>query len=122
LTLIEQLIDIRVSKFFVERRKDVRYRLAVPAIFSWEHPSGIANRREGITRDISSSGAFVMSTVCPPAESRVEVEIIVSALPGEPRAWLKASMKVLRVEQGAEGDCGFSLAGEAFIVRRESRT
>jgi hypothetical protein len=102
----------------VERRKSVRYQLEIPAVFRWEDGSGMRFQGEGVTRDVSDVGAYVFTASCPPLQTEVEIEIVVpSKLPGTPKARLKGTMQVLRLEDDRRGGCGFSLAGKAFSLR-----
>ena len=66
----------------MEMRKDIRYRLDAPAVFSWE---GARHRRfqgEGITRDISVQGAFIQTATMPPADCPVQVDLLLPSLTG----------------------------------------
>ncbi len=105
----------------MERRHAVRYRLEVPAVFRWEDPPGVRHKRQGVTRDISVSSAFLRSSTLPPLESKVEVEIAISAFPEARKAWLKGIMKVLRLEDNQQGAVGFSVAGEAFSLCTDTK-
>ena len=100
----------------MERRRAARYRLEMPAVFRWEDPPGVTHEGRGVTRDVSVESAFVVTATCPPLACRVDVEIIVSSSQSAPRAWLEGIMKVLRLEHAPEGECGFSMAGEAFAL------
>ena len=102
----------------MERRNAVRYRLRVPAVFRWEN-EGVSSQNEGLTRDISVKGAYLLSNGCPPLRCDVKVEIIVSALAGNPTAWLRGAMQVLRIEDQSGGGHGFSLAGTPFALCSE---
>jgi hypothetical protein len=92
----------------------MRYRLEVPAVFRWQDGSGVRFEGAGVTRDLSEVGAYVFAARCPPLQA--EIEIVVSPLPGTPKVWLKGMMRVVRVEAGASGGCGFSLAGDALAI------
>jgi hypothetical protein len=100
----------------VERRNAIRYRLESPVVFRWQDGSGMPWEGEGLTRDVSEVGAYVFSPRCPPVKTDVEIEIVVPTLHGAPKAWLKGIMRVLRVETGPGGECGFSLAGTALAI------
>ncbi len=66
----------------MEMRKNIRYRLDAPAVFSWE---GARRRRfqgEGVTRDISIQGAFIMSATMPPPDCPVQVDLLLPSLTG----------------------------------------
>jgi len=106
----------------VERRNAERYRVQMPVIFSWENPRGSRFRGEGVTRDISEVGAYVVSATCPPLMSEVEVEIVVFWAPTGPESCLRGKMQVLRREDESNGPggCGFSLSGEAFALQRRN--
>jgi hypothetical protein len=105
----------------VERRKAVRYPLEIPAVFRWEDLSGMPFQGEGVTRDVSDVGAYVFTATYLPLQTEVEIDIVVSPLPGAPKAWLRGIMQVLRVEDDARGGCGFSLGGEAFTLCTEAK-
>lgn len=63
-----------------EMRKEMRYRLDAPAVFSWE---GARQRRfqgEGITRDISVQGAFILTATMPPPDCAVQVDLLLPSL------------------------------------------
>jgi len=94
----------------------MRYRLEVPAVFRWQDGSGVRFEGAGVTRDLSEVGAYVFAARCPPLQAEIEIEIVVSPLPGTPKVWLKGMMRVVRVEAGASGGCGFSLAGDALAI------
>jgi hypothetical protein len=66
----------------MEMRKEIRYRLDAPAVFSWE---GARHRRlqgEGITRDISVQGAFILTATMPPPDCPVQVDLLLPSLTG----------------------------------------
>ena len=102
----------------VERRKNVRYRLRVPVVFYWESPQHDRLQGEGVTRDISVSGAYLLTATCPPADATVQVEIIVSSVLGTVKPLIKAKMRVLRVEHDPanQGQSGFSIVGDGFAL------
>jgi hypothetical protein len=66
----------------MEMRKDLRYRLDAPAVFSWE---GARHRRfqgEGVTRDISVQGAFILTATMPPHDCPVQVDLLLPSIAG----------------------------------------
>ena len=113
----------RTSQGAAERRKDIRYRMGASAIFHWEGPGKKHLQGEGITRDISVAGAFVLTPTCPPANIVVKVEVLLSHSEGSPSVLMAADMKVLRVEQGIAQDeqSGFSAIGKGFALRTVSK-
>ena len=114
----------------MDLRKNKRYRLRACVTFSAEQPDGIVIRNEGYTRDISSSGAFVFTSVLLPPGVTVKLEITLPSLRGERSgACLRTVGHVVRSEAigfAAVADMGFrmqfpdSLTGEA--ARKKSGT
>jgi hypothetical protein len=103
----------RVVERSFERRGAVRYELRIAVAFFWENAEGDKFQAEGVTRDISEVGVYVLSGTCPPLKSKVRVEVTL-AQPGIVSGSLKGRMQVLRVERdGPEefGGCGFALGG-----------
>src|SRR5579859_6770227 len=58
----------RPSRVTMDMRKEIRYRLDAPAVYSWEGMCGRRFHGEGITRDISVQGAFIVTATAPPPE------------------------------------------------------
>jgi hypothetical protein len=83
----------------MEMRKEIRYRLDAPAVFSWE---GARHRRfqgEGITRDISVQGAFIMTASMPPPDCPVQVDLLLPSLTGaQGMMRITGKARVIRVE------------------------
>ncbi len=101
----------------MERRTNTRYRLGARAVFSWEGAEKNLLQGEGVTRDISLSGAFILSLTCPPAEAVVQVELFLPPFHGTvATARIKAKARVLRVEQAPEGEqqSGFAVDSPGF--------
>jgi PilZ domain len=61
-------------------RKGIRYRLDAAAIFSWEGGSRGCFHGEGITRDISAQGAFILTATMPPPGSLIHVDLFLPSL------------------------------------------
>jgi hypothetical protein len=102
----------------MERRIQFRYRMSARAVFSWEGPEQKRFRGEGVTRDVSSSGAFIVTTSCPPARAVVQVELFLPPLHGTvATARVSAEALLLRVEQAPEGgeQSGFAVDSSGFI-------
>ena len=66
----------------MDMRKEIRYRLEAPAVFTWENFQQYSLHGEGITRDISLLGAFILSPTCPPNRSIIRVEVALPSLTG----------------------------------------
>ncbi len=66
----------------MEMRKDIRYRLDAPAVFSWDSARRGRFHGEGITRDISVQGAFILSATLPPPDCPIQVDLLLPSLTG----------------------------------------
>jgi hypothetical protein len=100
----------------MERRKAVRFRLAASAVFYWESSEHRSLRGEGMTRDVSSTSAYILAAVLPPIEAVIWVDIFLSQIRDTmPTARIRTKATVLRIEN-AEGTAtgGFAVVGEAF--------
>jgi hypothetical protein len=101
----------------MEMRKEIRYRLDVPALFYWESAEHHRLQGEGITRDISVLGAFIVTPTCPPVEAPIQVEVVLPSLAGiKPVIRIKGEARVIRVEHPS-GDTtknGFAVVSEDF--------
>lgn len=84
----------------MELRNRVRYRLAASAVFAWKGANRSRLRGEGITRDISLTGAFVLSSTCPPVGAIIQLDVfLASSVPGMNKGVrIKAQATVTRVE------------------------
>jgi len=100
----------------MERRKAVRFRLAASAVFYWESSEHRSLRGEGMTRDVSSTSAYILAAVLPPIEAVIWVDIFLSQIRDTvPKARIRTKATVLRIEN-TEGTAtgGFAVVGEAF--------
>ena len=66
----------------MEMRKEMRYRMDAPVLFSWESGRHGRLQGEGITRDISIFGAFIVTPACPPVNVPIQVEVVLPSLSG----------------------------------------
>jgi hypothetical protein len=101
----------------MEMRKEIRYRLDAPALFSWESAQHKRLQGEGITRDISVFGAFIVTPTCPPVDVPIQVEVVLPSLTGpRPVIRVSGSARVLRVDHSSNGDGenGFAVVSEDF--------
>jgi hypothetical protein len=96
----------------MERRTNIRYRLSANAIFTWKGTGHACLRAEGITRDISPLGAFVLASSCPPIDATIQVEIFLS-LPttqgSGPKLRIRTEAQVVRI-----GMSGFAMGSAHF--------
>lgn len=83
----------------MEMRKDLRYRLDAPAVFSWE---GVGHRRfhgEGVTRDVSVQGAFILTATMPPPDSTIQMDLLLPSLTGvETMMRITGKARVIRLD------------------------
>jgi hypothetical protein len=106
-----------------ERRKAVRYRLEVPLVFRWQGSERSRLQGDGVTRDISAEGAYVLAVTAPPIGALVDVEVYLLGF-REPKSRIKARMCVSRVDDSVTsfGRFGFSLVGDGFqLISRQVR-
>ena len=83
----------------MERREHTRYGVRAPVDFEWID-RGVSHRGQGLTRDISSKGMFIISDAEPPESSDVQVEVSFPAddkMPTNLR--LSSKSLVVRVER-----------------------
>ena len=105
-------------------RRAVRYGLHAPAKFSWEGPHRSLLHGEGLSRDVSVAGAFILTPTCPPVGTTLQLEISLPPLYGStPTVRLKGKARVLRIERAAEGKAqsGFAVVSRAFTMEELER-
>lgn len=66
----------------MDMRREIRYRLDAPAVFSWETLGHRRLQGEGITRDISVQGAFILTATMPPPDCPIQVDLLLPSLAG----------------------------------------
>jgi hypothetical protein len=107
----------------MERRKEIRYRMSAAVIFRWKGPDNERFQGEGVTRDMSVAGVFVLTATCPPANAEVQIEVLLPLSGGVSNARMKSEMAVLRVEHDIAENrrSGFSAVGSGFSLRTFSK-
>jgi len=108
-----------------EARRTIRYEIAANTNFWWTDQCGTARRGQGITRDLSTRGAFVVAAECPSAGSLVEFRINISnSSANKSSADLHAKGIVLRVERagGARRENGFSVHIQRILPATTAHT
>lgn len=101
----------------MELRKRVRYRLRANAVFRWESSEHHRLLGEGVTRDISLTGAFISTLACPPVGTPIQLDVILH-IPfdgNERRVLMKAAAKVIRVEHAKEVE-GFAVITDGITL------
>ena len=98
-------VDIPVS------RKGQRYIIASKVWFNWQTKDGRWLEGEGITRDISEDGLFVLTDTLPTVGALIVVVVEMPALKMLPRPiTYRGSGKIVRIEPELGGVCGFAAA------------
>lgn len=104
-----------------ERRKHHRYRLAVPAIFSWRDDQHTRHKVVGLTSGLSTHDAFVLTRTPPPLKAKIELKVFLprfgmAAVPMR----FQGEGEVVRVEavEYQEARAGFAFACKHFTLRR----
>jgi hypothetical protein len=95
-----------------ELRKEIRYRLGTLAVFTWEGANRRRLKGEGMTRDISVQGAYVLTATSPPAGCVVRLDLMLPPLAGPNTAMrITGEARVIRVEHpaGRDGTNGFAV-------------
>lgn len=96
----------------VERRLALRYAVSADVLFSWEE-RGAYTKGEGVTRDMSTHGLFVYSSILPPESAPVRIEVVFPPLleRGMP-VRIKVRGRVTRVEEELAGalQSGFAVS------------
>jgi hypothetical protein len=93
----------------------MRYPVAAPVLFRWKDAEGNERKGKGTSRDISETGAFVLTRVSPPRGADIELRISFVSLPNATTAVrMKLGGQVLRVEQTTAGK---GLGGFAVLTR-----
>jgi hypothetical protein len=106
-----------------ERRKHVRYPVRLPVFFSWKKRGSAVIACEGITRDISLRGAYVLSANCLPVDTVIEMEILLPRSLRKPNLLIVGKVRIQRVERASRKKLGtgFSAVASGFAVRTSSR-
>lgn len=95
----------------IELRRVTRYRLVAPAHFWWGTAEQIGGNRKGMTRDVSTAGAFLTASLCPPVGARVEIDILLPRMNGTAvGVRLHGEGTVLRVDHVNSKAKGFAAA------------
>ncbi len=106
-----------------ERRKHVRYPVRLPVFFSWKKRGSAVVPCEGITRDISLRGAYVLSAIYPPVATVIEMEILLPRSLRAANLLIVGKVRIQRVERASRKKLGsgFSAVATGFAVRTNSR-
>ena len=93
-----------------ERRKESRYEIRGAALFRWRIEGGEAAEGEGITRNVSRSGALIEAQVVPAEGAQVTVTVNFPGKSGNPvKLQLSGAGTVRRIEHIRRRASGFAL-------------
>ncbi len=95
-----------------DRRKWFRYEVRVPIRFSWKSFRGAWFHGEGITRDLSVTGAYVYTDTRPPLNAVLHAEILLPRASGRGDIRAECEMYVQRVELDLRGSRRAGFAGK----------
>jgi hypothetical protein len=104
----------------VEQRKVFRYAIVATATFAWQDEGGSLQRSEGITRDISGSGAFIYAAVGPTEQGPARIEFELPPLEeGKTQLRVRVKARVVRVERDPADPVhsGFAVSYEGAVLR-----
>ena len=98
----------------MELRSRVRHRFSADAVFTWQNAESMYLHGEGVTRDVSASGAYIFSLTCPPVGATIQLDVLLFPLDSGARTLrLKTEARVIRVEHAnAGGNGGFAVVLE----------
>src|SRR5271170_6837220 len=103
----------------MELRRAIRYPVAALVVFKWKDRAGGLARGTGVTRDISVTGAFIMTPDCPPPGSTLTVEIFLPHFENHGQSMrMVTEGRVMRVERSILGESqdGFVVVTEGFAI------
>lgn len=98
----------------------MRYPITASVVFSWQGPLGPL-QGEGVTRDISKTGAYIRTPTTPPLAVAVQMEIFLPPIEPEGKAVKVLSEgRVIRVEHPSADDAqgGFAALTEGSSIVR----
>ena len=99
----------------IELRKAKRYRLSAPVLFVWPPQNGKPHSGQGVTRDINTSGIYVLTDAMPPIGARLQMEIVLPKLVDtSPGMHLQGEGVVLRCEYGDDSRRGFAASAQFY--------
>ena len=105
----------------MDRRRTVRYSLRLPVIFTWRDRKRAKQKEGGFTRDIGTSGLYVVSNRSLPVGTKLQLDIHLPCGEGVryPIALLRATGSVVRTGESGE-EHGFAAAGNVGFIAPNS--
>ena len=105
----------------MDRRRHERFDLEALVKSFWQDRAGTRYRGQGLARDISAGGLFVLTHDLPPLEVDVRLEVFFRSFLAGSRLALRINSRVVRVEKDPrvkERD-GFAVAVKTFMLRND---
>jgi hypothetical protein len=100
-------------------RIDNRYRLSCSVLYLWLTADGYLQNTRGEAHNISAHGIFVLTDLCPPLGTQVELKVLLPRLDGTGVGMrLQGKGKVLRVVQSSTNDPNGFAASVKFLPTR----
>lgn len=99
----------------MELRKEFRYRLEAPAFFFWEGGKETRFYGEGITRDISLQGAYIVTGTNPPPRCSLQLDLLLPPISGvDALLRISGKVRVVRVDlrSGKNSGIGFAVLSD----------
>ena len=103
-----------------EHRKYNRYRLEAPVIFWWRDGGHTLHKGVGLTRVLSTHGAFVLTATPPPVKANIDLKVFLPRIGAGVPMRFEGQGKVVRVEgvKHPVARAGFAVAAKAFALRK----
>jgi PilZ domain len=111
-----QMTDAKTSSasegdYSSQVRRQIRYPLRAPVTFRWIGSDGLAHEGKGNSRDISESGAYIVTRNSPPVNAGVMLEIRFPYLPELDRFHrIEMDGRVVRVDLLLDNRAGWGFA------------
>jgi hypothetical protein len=115
---------VLAEKTTTDQRRYRRYEMRVPVSFLWPSPPRRTHRGNGVTRDVSPKGVFVVSPSCPPLGTVVRIEVLLPSLQrNSSPIHMCGQATVVRVEsgEGSAGAPGFAVEVAHFSLLSKSK-
>ena|SRR5580698_7748741 len=103
-------------------RRAIRFPLEAPVTFWWNDTFGTRREGEGRSRDISESGAFILTRTCPPVGTRVGLKILLEEAAETTRAIrVEIDGHILRIDEISSPLVvqGFAVLSDEAILKEE---
>src|SRR5664279_5669271 len=98
---------MQLAGLTVELRRTNRYSVSAPVHFWWLKLDGLSESCVGETRDISSSGVFVLAALLPPVGASLQLDVLLPAIREDSTGVrLHGEGVVVRCQYGSVGQSG----------------